>query len=280
MLNQGVLMKKILLVLVLVFFTFLLSCSEDDPTNPTILKKYPTKKNMEWEYTTTTILDYYDTLGHIIDTENFDLGNTIVKIINTDDSLGIYSNLIKFECYDVQTANSKNYNWYSNSDTAFKLIAYSNSGSSQLVYPKSGNRRYLTLEELHLIIKLTNPAIFTFSNSNPVDSILFYEIPRQVLAYPLSLNKRWVELVYPWYRERYVSKVVQEMFQGHALRCYVVKVDWPDYDIEFNDYINLDKGLLKREILADSIIITSISNPDSGGFGRLSTNSNLVRLSE
>jgi len=273
-------MKKIIFVFVLVFFTFLVSCNEDEPINTTTLKKYPTKANMEWEYTTATILDYYDTLGHIINTETFDYGNTIVKIIDTDVSLGIYSNLIKFECYDVQTSNSKSYNWYSNSDTAFKLIAYSNAGSSQLVYPKVRNRRYLTLEELHLMIKLTNPVIPAFLNLNPVDSILYYEIPRQVLAYPLSLNKRWVELEYPWYRERYVSKVVQVMFQGQALRCFVIKVDWPDFDIEINDYISLDKGLIEREILADSIIITEPISPDSGRFGRISTNSNLVRLSD
>jgi len=280
MLNQGVIMKKIIFVLFIISIFLCLSCQEDDPINPTALKKYPTKANMEWEYTTTSILDYYDTSGHIINTETFDYGNTIVKIIDTDDSLGVYSNLIKFECYDVQPSNSKNYNWYSNSDTAFKLIAYSNPGSSQLVYPKVSNRRYLTLEELRLMIKLTNPEISTFSNLNPADSILYYEIPRQVLAYPLSLNKRWVELEYPWYRERYVSKIVQVMFQGHSLRCFVIKVDWPEFDIEINDYISLDKGLIEREIFADSIIITNPVSPDSGGFGRISTNSNLVRLSE
>ena len=273
-------MKSIIYILVLVFFTILLSCSEDDPINSSTLKKYPTKMNAEWEYSTVTTIDYYDTLGHIVDSETFDFGNTIVKIIDTDDSLGIYKNLVKFECYDVETPNTKSYNWYSNSDTAFKLIAYSNAGSSQVVYPKIGNRRYLTLEELLILTKLNYPDISILSTTNPIDSILYYEIPRQVLAYPLALNKSWVELVYPWYRERYVAKVVQEIFQGQALRCYVVKVDWPDYDIELNDYINLDKGLLKREIFADSIIITSISNPDSGGFGRLSTNSNLVRIAE
>lgn len=273
-------MQKIIFVLFLVSILFYISCSEEEPTGTSVLKKYPTELGNEWEYSTTTVIDYYDTLGHIVDTDTFDFGNTIIKIIETNDSLGIYKKLIKFECYDLQTANSKSYNWYSNSDTAFKLIAYSNAGSSQLVYPKIGNRRYLTLEELLLIIKSTNPAIFTFSKSNPIDSIMYYEIPRQVLAYPLALNKRWVELVYPWYRERYVSNIVQQMFQGQALRCYIIKVDWPDYDIEFDDYISLDKGLLKREIFADSIIITSISNPDSGGFGRLLTNSNLVRLTQ
>jgi hypothetical protein len=57
------------------------------------------------------------------------------------------------------------------------------------------------------MIKLTNPEISAFSNLNPVDSILYYEIPRQVLAYPLSLNKRWVELEYPWYEKGTFQKL-------------------------------------------------------------------------
>jgi hypothetical protein len=273
-------MKKIILVSVLIFICLLISCSEDNPTNSSETKKYPTRLNMEWEYSTIMIIEYYNSIGYIADKETLDLGNTIVKIVNTNDSLGVYSKLVKFESYDVLTANQKKYDWYSNSDSGLTLIAYSNAGATQPVIPKIHGKRYITFRELISIIESPEPGIFSFSISSPTDSIYFYEVPRQALAYPLKLNKRWVELVYPWYRERYVEKVVSKFFQGQATKCYVVKVDWQGFDIEFNDYISLDKGLMKRQILADSIIITDPSHPDSGGFGRISNYSNLVRLVE
>ena len=269
-------MEKIISGSFIILFCFIIGCSDDDPTNTTALKKYPTQLGNEWEYNTTMTLEYYDTLGNIIDTDNIDLGNTIAKIIATNDTLSQYQNLLKYECYDVQTPNYKNYNWYSNSDSALKIIAYSGPGSSQWVIPKINDRRYFTLEELLSIIKSPVPNFFTGSTPNQMDSIQYYEIPRVALVYPLTINKRWVELVYPWYRERYVDKIVTKFFHGQATKCYIIKVDWSDFDIEINDYISLDKGLIEREILADSIIITTPTNPDSGGFGRYSSYSNLV----
>ncbi|HLG32164.1 MAG TPA: hypothetical protein VI362_03930 [Ignavibacteriaceae bacterium] len=98
--------------------------------------KYPTKLNMRWEYNTITIIEYYDTTGQISSTETLEPGNTVVKIIKTNDTLGLYKNLIKFETYDLSTPALKNYHWYSNTDTSFTALAYLNAGPSQLVIPK------------------------------------------------------------------------------------------------------------------------------------------------
>jgi len=278
--NQGVIMKKLFSVSTLIYICFLIGCSDDNPTNTSAIDKYPTKLGMQWEYNSIMIIEYYNSIGYIADTETLDLGNTIVRIINTNDTLGVYNELVKFESYDMLTPDQKKFDWYSNSDTALSLIAYSNAGATQPVIPKIHGRQYITFNELLSIIKSPGPGIFSFSTSTPTDSIYYYEIPRQALAYPLAVNKRWVELIYPWYRERYVEKIVIKSFQKQSLKCYVVKVDWPGFDIEFNDYISLDKGLVKREILADSIIITDPSHPDSGGFGRISNYSNLVRIAK
>jgi hypothetical protein len=271
-------MKKIIWLVFLISLFLVFGCSEDNPTNPSETGKYPTELNMQWEYSSTMIIEYYNSIGYIADKETLDLGNTIVRIININDSLDAYYELVKFESYDLLTSDQKKSDWYSNSDSGLTLIAYSNAGATQPVIPKIQGKRYITFNELISIIESPEHGIFSFSTSSPTDSIYYYEIPRRALAYPLTVNKRWVELVYLWYRERYVEKIVQGFFQGEATKCYVVKVNWPGFDIAFNDYISLDKGLMKREILADSIIITDPSNPDSGGFGRISNYSNLVRL--
>ena len=60
-------MKKIIVISVLFVFCLHISCSDDNPTNNSGVKKYPSRLNMEWEYNTNTVIEYYDTLGNIID---------------------------------------------------------------------------------------------------------------------------------------------------------------------------------------------------------------------
>ena len=174
----------------------------------------------------------------------------------------------------------KNYDWYANSDSGLFLVAYSNASSTQWIIPKINSPDILQLMNYFYLSNLLLLIFLQPQSSNPMDSIIYYNVPRQSLAYPLTINKSWVELVNPWYRERYVEKIVTEFFQGQPVKCCIIKVNWPGYDIEINDYISLEKGLIKREILADSVIITTPANPDSGGFGRISSYSNLVRISD
>ncbi len=162
--------------------SILISCSESEQNilpsdSPT---KYPTKLNMEWEYNTKSIIEYYDTLGNIVDTGSFDYGNTIVKIIKTNDSLNGYQNLIKFECYDVQTINNKKYFWYSNSDSSLSVIAYSSSGSAQFVFPKIYQNTYITFDELLAILNSTDRNIISLLPDVPADAIFYYETSCQV----------------------------------------------------------------------------------------------------
>jgi len=258
------------------------SCNEseqgiDPPLGGT---KYPTKLNTRWEYNTTTTIEYYDSTGHISGTETLDYGNTVVKIIKINDTLGLYNNLVKFETYDLSTPANIGYYWYSNTDTAFTAVAYLNAGPSQWVIPKINVNRYLTFEELKDLIN--SPEQNSLSNPSLIisDSII-YETHRKVLAYPLAINKRWVELISPFFRERYVDKIVNVNFNGQPINCYEIKVDWSGFNkIEINDFVSLTHGLVRREILADSITITDPVHPDSGLFGRISSYSNLVRINQ
>jgi len=274
-------MKYILFFSLALFIVFN-SCNEseqgiDPPLGGT---KYPTKLNTRWEYNTTTTIEYYDTTGQISGTETLDYGNTVVKIIKINDTLGLYNNLIKFETYDLSTPANIGYHWYSNTDTAFIAVAYLNAGPSQWVIPKINVNRYLTFEELKDLINSPEQNFFSLSSEIISDSII-YETYRKVLAYPLAIKKRWVELIQPWYRERFVDKIVNVNFNGQFVSCYGIKVDWPGFkNIELNDFVSLTHGLVRREILADSITITDPVHPDSGLFGRISSYSNLVRINQ
>jgi hypothetical protein len=94
------------------------------------------------------------------------------------------------------------------------------------------------------------------------------------------INKRWVELILPFYRERYVEKIVNINFNGQPVSCYEIKIDWPGYNIEFNDFVSLNNGLMKREIIADSVSIATQENPEGNGFANISEFTNLVRYNK
>jgi len=270
-------MKKIIVISILFVFCHLISCSEDNPTNSSVSKKYPNSVGSEWEYGTIMIFEFYDSTAQIIETDTIDLSNTIVKIVKTNDSLGVYKELTLFESYDVSSPEYKGKHWYSNTDTDLSAIAYSNAGSARFIVPKITSRKYLTFNELKSIINSPDQNLFSAKSESVSDTILFYDVPRKALAYPLAVNQHWVELETPWYRERYIERSVTLNFNGRVIKCYEIKVNWPDFKIEINDYVNLNIGLLRRDIISDSVLFTDPSSPDSGRFGRYYESSNLVR---
>lgn len=117
-----------------------------------IYSKYPTDINREWEYNTTIRLEFYDLDGRIDSTEFQDLGNTVCRIINLNDTLGDFSNLILFKEFDLATPQNVHRMWYLNADSGLYAIAYQNPGSSQVILPKLIIN---STDELKRIIKLT-----------------------------------------------------------------------------------------------------------------------------
>lgn len=239
--------------------------------------KYPVELNKEWEYNTIIKFEYYDSTGHIDSTEIWDIGNTICKITNLSDSIGNFSNLVLFEEYDFATPQYVNKMWYLNADSGLYAIAYANPGNSQIIVPKMNFNSRTDLINFIKTIGL-NPASYAGGGFNIAlsDSIQYYTYPRKVFQYPIRLGERWVELIEPFYRERFIAKKENISINGVTYSCFKVESDW-NWDIIFNDYINLKSGLLMREIFSDSVAIINDNSPDPVGYYRLSSISKLVR---
>lgn len=246
----------------------------DIPTNV----KYPSELDREWEYNTVWKFEFYDSLGHIDSTSIQDLGNTIVKVTSEQETLGTYNNLIRFEDYDAATPQNIHRMWYLNADSGFFAIAYHNPGISQLVIPK---QKITTLEELKRIIKLIglSPAAYnrTIYPTQLSDTIQFYLPVRKVINYPLYIGARWIELIQPFYRQRFVNNQQIINVNGKNYYCFKIESDW-DWNIEFTDFIDLNSGLILREIVADSLAIISPDSPDPVGYFKSTTTSKLVRM--
>ena len=242
-------------------------------------QKYPAKTGHEWEYYTEWKLEYYDTTGHINRTSNGSSGNTIVRIIKEDYTLGLYKDLVLFESFDLSTPQNINRIWYLNADSGLFAIAYSNAGSSQFVWPKQRNT---SLEQLHNFVRTIG--IFpSFADANTAlypqtDTIRYYSPSRKVLTYPLRIGSRWIELTIPFFRERFIEKQQSINTNGQDYYCYKVESNWTWVpNLEFTDYVDLNSGLVMREIIADSVAQVLPDSPDIAGYLKSTTISKLVR---
>jgi hypothetical protein len=244
-------------------------------------QKYPTHVGREWEYTTTWKLEYYDKTGHIDSNSTETMDNTIVKIIKEADTIGSYNDLVLFASFDLSAPQSINKMWYMNADSGLFVIAYSNPGASQPVFPKQS---IMTFEKLKHFIKTigTFPGYFDAAKTlnQAADTIQYYSHARKALMYPLTIGSRWIELTTPFFRERFIQKQQIINTNGRNYNCYKIEsnMSWPNF--EFNDYMDMNSGLIVREIIADSLSISSVTNPDTVGFFKSTTTSRLVREKE
>ena len=225
------------------------------------LNKYPVNLNYQWEYSTTLTYEYLNSTGGIDTTQTFELPNTIIKVSTINDSLPRYKNLIKIEAYNTDSPGTFSENWYINNDSVFSIIAYRNAGSSYPVIPKLHNKKYMTLKEFENICRdLTfNSGI----NKISADSVQYFNPPRIVLKYPLFQGEKWNELKTPFYRDRVVKGTTSLEVNKNYYNCYIIEADMSTLNLKMIDYISLQAGLVKREIISDSIAITNESSPDS-----------------
>ena len=265
-------MNKLFILLFLIISFTIIGCYNSSIT-PISQSKYPTKVGNQWEYQTIYTIEYYDSTGNIDSVEVLDFGKTIVKIVTEKDSVNGISNLVLFASYEVSSPDSFQKSWYSNSDSGLYVIAYSGAGSSQPVLPKinSTNSFPFLLSNGRMLM----PDISNLYNSNPLDSIQLFDPPRKVLNYPLTKGAHWIELVYPFYRERFVDKTLTIEVPAGMFNCYIVESNW-NFSTEFTDYINLEDGLIRRLVYSDSVRITTLENPDSLFYARFTSSSQLV----
>ena len=170
--------------------------------------------------------------------------------------------------------------WYMNLDSGLYVIAYSNPGASQLVLPKTS---VMTFERLKHLIKTigTFPGSFDEANSlyQLTDTIQDYTPTRKVLTYPLTIGARWIEFTFPFFKERFIQKKEIVNTNSGSYNCYKLETNWNWSNFEFNDYVDLKAGLILREIIADSLPISSVTtiDPDTVGFYKYTLISKLVR---
>ncbi len=230
---------------------------------------YPLKTGNQWTYNVSSIFSNFrpDSIKNQIKNDS-----VAVNISVTGDT--IISSQHRYEMRELRQGQPYpvSYAYYSNEENGFIKYGYSNIPS--LILPKSSaikkfeyNGIYFDnvdelvkrLEEKNNLEKVLN------------DSIIYFETPRIVYAYPLIIGKAWIF-------SPYVVKINKEVIGKATVKtaagiyeCY--KIRWkynPDSaDTSYNNIIYdeylCSKGLLKIEIIIKDIIVTSSENPDGIG---------------
>jgi hypothetical protein len=269
-------MEKIIIISLLVISILQFSCSEDIPTTSGNIKKYPDSLGTEWEYHTTIYTVFYDTSGSITGTYTLDIGNTIAKVEKTNDTLGSYTDLTLFTSSDVATPQNIGKYWYRNIDTGLYSVAYTGAGSSQPILPKSKPADFIEslIKQIKISFTPLNPGIQYDIRS---DSLYFNDPPRKVFKYPLIVGNNWVEMTTPFHREKFINQQENITTPIGTYKTYVVESKMKDFsNISYIDYINLDIGLLLREVAIDSTILLG-QNLDTLGYYDFKSISELVR---
>lgn len=274
LINNGEIMKKLLILLSLIFVVAIINSCDICSCYTTPQQKYPAKSGNQWEYQTAMTIEYYDSLGNIESVETLDFGNTVVKIESENDTVNGNSNLVLFTSYDLSTPENIHKSWYSNSDSGLFVIAYSNAGSSQPVLPKGA---YFDKKLIDGIMdsRIMQPTLPHSFNSILSDSILYFVPRRKALEYPLKIGSRWVELVTPFYRERFIDNKENIEVPAGTFNCYKIESDW-DFDLIFTDHINLRDGLIRRIVFSDSAGISTPGDPDPTKYARITTLTELI----
>jgi hypothetical protein len=268
-------MKKLIIFSAL---TYIFGCETlNDFSIPT--NKYPTNLGKEWEYNSIWYFEYYDSTGHIDSVVTQDLGNTIVRIVNDHEFINSYDNAILFESFDLNTPQYVGKIWYVNSDSGFFSIAYSDPGVTQPVLPK---RKITRTDVLNYLIKTNGMQLGfgapDFSQIYNSDSIQIYSPPRKVFEYPLRVGMNWIEFTSPLLKERFVSDYENVFLNGKTYNCFKIVSSIESFGIKLIDYVDLNSGMIMREIGSDSIAITSFISPDSViGYYKSTTISKLAR---
>lgn len=253
------------------------SCSEKS-TNFIDTHHYPFEKTSLLEYNSVLFIQFYDSTGNLnVPTDSFSV-NSIVQLLSDTASIGSYTNLYLLKSFEVDEPNRMFKSWYHDSDAGLYTVAYSTTGIVAGVLPKQQTN--ILPELLSDKLKKLNMSYFVLNNfENTEDSIYVLDEPRKILSYPLFSGSRWFEIIDPIQIERMVTDKKTIDVSAGTFTCYKISRVLKDpafRNLSMFDYIDLNIGLVKRELVSDSMITVNEFG-DTTGFFKFSTISELVR---
>ncbi len=152
--------------------------------------------------------------------------------------------------------------WYRQNEQGLWEIAYRVSGGP-LALPKAILSKKINPAPLLLDFWLQSP-LTTISS----DSVIFRDLPRLVLSYPLFFGKSWLEFKTPWQQTDYMLNQLEITTSLGSILCWQIRREGATFansHTTFVDYFS-DLGLISRLFECD-IVLTDEDHPEGYGTG-------------
>lgn len=246
-------MKLILVGVAAILFCISGCKKSDTPVDPTGKGFFDLSLGKTWMYAWSIVET--DSTWHALAT--FSTDSFQVRIASTDDTLGDYRQLIRFEAQSIPHFIGATKVWYQFAGDSLVEIAYNNAGATPVVLPKReagvsvsrGNEPALFSLFPRVVIALLRSKGFS-------DSTLFRDEARIVYKFPLTNGKTWVSFTNPFLQVREVVRSDTIIIcAGRNFLCAKIKTTIPEIDptLEWYDYVSTD-GLIERRINVTTLV--------------------------
>lgn len=225
-------------------------------------QKYPFTQNAEWTYDQYLYWGVYNTHKEIISDSLYKSATTIVKVINMDDSLPGLPHLVKVNKSATYVSSPTVYhqtNWYSSTDSALYLVA--STGYSLESLPKIQHRKEYYSKWRSTINDEFAPG--------RIEDTTYFNLNWKILALPFQIGSKWLVK----FQSEYLIKTVlsQDYSMNPPLgnvRTFLIKTESPGNSNGWIlESVNLNEGLLLKEMVSDSLLLTDPDSSEPVGFG-------------
>jgi len=228
--------------------------------NPTlVIERFPAQVGNSWEYRRTAYMAIYDTL-YADTSENFTIDSLHCEFQAID-------TLRDWECYRYFSQFFKEGDtfsdtvWYAHPDTALLEIAYGPSRTAGPPWKVKGKYKFKFGEVYFDNIKELSRYLYqirTFSYKGFKPDTTFWEPPKKLFVFPLSVGRSWISMTDPWLDERIVAEEGFTVVPGGGFPTLKIEIKYADIDLILYEWI-ADNGIVK-----DSLHIMGIVTNEYG----------------
>jgi hypothetical protein len=242
----------------IVFFWCFLGCGGIDLAvaneNTLIIERFPAQVGNSWEYSRTFLTVFYDTL-YTDTTQTVVIGSLHTEFQGID-------TLRNWECYRYfsqlfeEGDTFSDIAWYAHPDTAFLKIAYgppTHAGPPWKNFEKYrlkfGDSYFNTVEELsRYLYHMRNLSEGLESDTT------FWDPPKKLFIFPLSVGKSWIATVNPWLDQREVTEETYVTVPAGNFLTLKIEIRYNGPNPALHEWIS-DKGVVKDSMYAQGLII-------------------------
>jgi hypothetical protein len=237
--------KRTILFLVLLP---VVACDKSDPAGPGFevgtIQFQPGQANVySWS------VGFRDSARNIVEmvTDTF-----VVRVIGTGETVGSLTGLIKLEAKSIHDDTKASCEWYAQSTSDLRDVAYSGAGHVPVVQPKLHKGLAVNLNRLRRAGLFAEPYLLRFLASDSqrdVDSVVVRDDPRIVYQYPLVVGTQWASFTSPFLETREVVGIEEVTAPAGVFVCVRIRTRIPEFapDLMWDDMVSTE-GLIQRKV--------------------------------